>query len=162
MKKFEWFLLTGFGSGLLPKAPGTWGSLVGLIIGGVIIYTFPTPNLTLALLALLFTIVGVKLTDKFEKEGGLHDDSRIVIDEIAGLLLGLALFQWGDRWDWLKMVLIFAGFRLMDIWKPSIIGKIDQKLKGGWGVMADDLLAGIFGTLLAGIFYRLLQMGGII
>jgi phosphatidylglycerophosphatase A len=122
-------------------------------IGAVVIYTFPTPNLTLGLLALLTGIVGVELVNRYEKGGGVHDDKRIVIDEIAGILVGLALFRWGEPLDWLKMLFIFIGFRVMDIWKPSIIGKVDREAPGGWGVVGDDLLAGIFGGLVGGILY---------
>ncbi|MEO1941598.1 MAG: phosphatidylglycerophosphatase A [Campylobacterales bacterium] len=150
----EWFLLTGFGTGLIKKAPGTWGSLVGLGIGALVIYTFPTPNLTLGLLAVLTGVVGVELVNRYEKKGGIHDDKRIVIDEIAGILVGLTLFRWGEPLDWLKMLLIFIGFRIMDIWKPSIIGKVDREAPGGWGVVGDDLLAGIFGGLVGGVLFE--------
>ena len=60
MKKFNWFLLTGFYSGLLPKAPGTWGSVVGAIIAYLVIKFFPTPNQTILMLALLFFVMGYK------------------------------------------------------------------------------------------------------
>jgi len=155
MKKWEWWLLTGFGAGNFPKAPGTAGSVVGILIGSGVIFLFPSPNWTLILLTLLFGIVGIKLTDKYEEEGGIHDDKRIVIDEIAGVLLATALFKWNGSWieEIGKLILIFLTFRLFDIWKPSLIGKVDQKLPGGLGVVGDDLLAGIFGAILAGLIW---------
>lgn len=151
--KFDWFILTGFFSGLLPKAPGTWGSIVGCIIAYVIIKFFPTPITTLWLLIVLFTIVGIKLINKYEQNGGEHDDKRIVIDEIVGVLITISLFNNLKEDTLIKIFLAFISFRFFDIYKPSIIGKIDKKLKGGIGVIADDILAGIFGGILAGIMY---------
>ncbi|MEO1923731.1 MAG: phosphatidylglycerophosphatase A [Nautiliaceae bacterium] len=153
MNKVKWFILTGFYSGLLPKAPGTWGSIVGAIIAYLVIKFFPTPNQTLLMLAMLFFVIGVKFTDEYEKNGGIHDDKRIVIDEIAGILIAIGLLGDLKNDTLIKIFFAFVAFRIFDIWKPSIIGRIDKKLKGGLGVMADDALAGIFGAILAGIFY---------
>ena len=155
MNKFKWFILTGFFSGLLPKAPGTWGSIVGVIIAYLIILFFPTPNLTIMLLAMLFTILGYKLVNEYEKEGGIHDDKRIVIDEIAGVLIAIGLLGNLKEDTLIKLFFAFISFRLLDIWKPSIIGRIDKNAKGGLGVMGDDVLAGIFGGILAGILYMI-------
>jgi len=151
--KFKWFLLTGFFSGLLPKAPGTWGSVVGIIIAYLVILFFPTPNFTIMLLAVLFLAVGIKLVNEYEKNGGIHDDKRIVIDEIAGVLIAVGIFGNLKNYTLIKLFLAFISFRIFDIWKPSIIGKIDKKAKGGLGVMGDDILAGIFGGIFAGILY---------
>ncbi|WP_456471114.1 phosphatidylglycerophosphatase A family protein [Caminibacter sp.] len=153
MKKINWFFLTGFYSGLLPKAPGTWGSAVGVIIAYIIIKFFPNPNQTILMLAALFFVMGYKMVEEYEKNGGIHDDKRIVIDEIAGVLITVGLFGDLKQDTEIKLLFAFLAFRLFDIWKPSIIGKIDQKAKGGLGVMGDDALAGIFGGILAGIFY---------
>ncbi len=153
MKKINWFFLTGFYSGLLPKAPGTWGSAVGVILAYIIIKFFPNPNQTILMLAALFFVMGYKMVEEYEKNGGIHDDKRIVIDEIAGVLITVGLFGDLKQDTEIKLLFAFLAFRLFDIWKPSIIGKIDQKAKGGLGVMGDDALAGIFGGILAGIFY---------
>ena len=155
MNKFKWFLLTGFYSGLLPKAPGTWGSIVGIVIAYFVILFFPNPNLTIMLLAILFSIIGYKLVNEYEQNGGIHDDKRIVIDEIAGVLITVGVL--GNLKDdtLIKLFLAFVSFRLFDIWKPSIIGRIDKKAKGGLGVMGDDILAGIFGGIFAGILYMI-------
>jgi phosphatidylglycerophosphatase A len=150
--KFNWFILTGFFSGLLPKAPGTWGSLVATIMAYLIIVFLPNPHTTIWLLVVLFSIVGYKLTNDYESKGGIHDDKRIVIDEFAGVLISIALFASLKDDTLIKLFLAFASFRLFDIWKPSIIKKADN-LPGGLGVMADDILAGIFGGILAGIIY---------
>ena len=158
--RWEWAILTGLGAGLIPKAPGTAGSLVGLIVGGAIIQLFPNPNSTLLLLGILVTLLGVKLIDRYEAAGGVHDDKRIVIDEIAGVLVGLALFNWERGvWNWVQLLLFFFSFRLFDIWKPSIIGRVDRQVKGGWGVMGDDLLAGVFGAILTGLVVMGIEKG---
>jgi len=150
---FKWFLLTGFFSGLLPKAPGTWGSVVGVIIAYLVIVFMPNPNMTILLLAVLFTIIGYKLTNEYEATVTIHDDKRIVIDEIAGVLISIGVLGDLKHDTFLKLILAFIAFRLFDIWKPSIIGKIDEKAPGGLGVMGDDVVAGAFGGILAGILY---------
>ncbi len=155
MNKFKWFILTGFFSGLLPKAPGTWGSLVGVIIAYFIIKYFPNPNLTIMLLAFLFTIIGYKYINEYEQSSGIHDDKRIVIDEIVGVLISIGLLGDLKHDTLIKLFFAFISFRLLDIWKPSIIGKIDKNAKGALGVMGDDILAGIFGGILAGIMYMI-------
>ncbi len=161
--KIKWFLLTGFYSGLLPKAPGTFGSIVGVIIAFFIIKYFPNPNLTIMLLAIFFSILGIRLVNEYEKNGGIHDDKRIVIDEIAGVLITIGLLGHLKENTLIKLFLAFISFRLFDIWKPSVIGKIDKNAKGGLGVMGDDILAGIFGGIFAGILYigylKLKQLG---
>jgi phosphatidylglycerophosphatase A len=151
--KFKWFIITGFFSGLIPKAPGTFGSLVGILIAYLIILFFPNPNLTIMLLATLFFIIGYKLTDEYEALTKIHDDKRVVIDEIAGVLVTIGLLGNLKEDTLIKLLFAFIAFRVMDIWKPSIIGRIDEKVKGGLGVMLDDILAGIFGAILAGLFY---------
>ncbi len=156
MKKFnsfKWFILTGFFSGLLPKAPGTWGSAVGVAIAYLIIIFLPNPNLTIFLLAVLFTIIGYKYTNDYEAVSNIHDDKRIVIDEIAGVLLTIAILGNLKEDTLIKLSLAFISFRFFDIYKPSIIGKIDQKAPGGLGVMGDDIIAGIFAAIFSGILY---------
>ena len=137
------FFLYGLNSGLLPKAPGTWGSLVGAIIGYIILMFLPQS--TLFLLAILVTIIAVKEINIYEKETGIHDDKRIVIDEIAGIWIAMSLAGGSI----IATIFSFIYFRFLDIKKPSIIGKIDEKVSGGWGVMGDDLVAGIFAGIMS-------------
>ena len=151
--KFNWFLLTGFFSGLLPKAPGTWGSLTASLMAYAIIVYFPNPAVTIWLLAIFFSVVGIKLVNDYEAKGGIHDDKRIVIDEFAGVLISIGLFGDLKHDTFIKIILTFLAFRFFDITKPSIIGKIDKKAPGGLGVMGDDILAGIFGGILAALMY---------
>ncbi len=148
--------LTLFYSGLSPKAPGTVGSFLALILGlGLIPFVHPS---TLFLLALLITVVAVKQIDIYEKEVGVHDGKEIVIDELAGMWIALSICGINNDNMIIMGALAFIYFRLFDIWKPSLIGKIDEKVKGGWGVMGDDLLAGVAGGIAAAGTYQLLVM----
>jgi phosphatidylglycerophosphatase A len=141
------FFLYGLNSGLLPKAPGTWGSVVGGIFGYIILMFLPQS--TLFLLSIFITIIAVKQIDIYEKETGIHDDKRIVIDEIAGMWIAMSLAGGSV----VATILSFIYFRIFDIKKPSIIGRIDEKVDGGWGVMGDDLVAGVVaGILSAGTY----------
>lgn len=145
--------LTVFYSGLSPKAPGTAGSLLSLILGMLLLNILTVSNLFL--LTVLITVVAVKQINLYEKEVGEHDSKEIVIDELAGMWLALCVANAaGD--SWLLGLIAFAYFRLFDIWKPSIIGKIDQKVQGGWGVMGDDIIAGFFAGLCTSLTYFLL------
>ena len=149
----KFFLTVGF-SGLSPKAPGTVGSFVSLLIGLVLIqYLHPS---TLFLLALLITAIAVKQIDIYEHEVGAHDGKEIVIDELAGMWIALAICGINSENMIIMAILAFAFFRLFDIWKPSIIGKIDRDVKGGWGVMGDDVVAGIAGGIAAAGAYQLI------
>lgn len=149
--------LTVFYSGLSPKAPGTVGTFVSLILAMVLLQFISVT--TLFLLSLLVTVVAVKQIDIYEKEIGEHDSKEIVIDELAGmwLALSMALYNVNATSDnYIIAILAFFYFRLFDIWKPSIIGKIDQKVQGGWGVMGDDIVAGFFAGLCTSMSYFLL------
>lgn len=142
--------LTFFYSGLLKPAPGTWGSIAGAIPGILILYTLGDTTLFLA--SILLFLVSIKIIDNYEKNGGEHDTSSIVIDEVAGVWLAISI----SSNTWLQMILSVIFFRMFDILKPSIIGKIDRDVKGGLGVMGDDMVAGAFGGLLSAIIYYVL------
>ena len=138
LRKF--FLTVGF-SGLSPKAPGTVGSFVSLIIG-VFLLEFLHVS-TLFLLALLITVIAIKQIDIYEKDVGMHDGKEIVIDELAGMWIALSICGINSENTLILAPLAFIFFRLFDIWKPSLIGRIDRNVNGGWGVMGDDILAGV-------------------
>lgn len=148
--------LTLFYSGLSPKAPGTAGSLLALILGLLLLQIIDVS--TLFLLSLLITVFAVKQIDIYEKEVGVHDGKEIVIDELAGMWLALSICGITEDNMIIMGILAFAFFRLFDIWKPSIIGRIDKNVKGGWGVMGDDILAGLAGGVAAAGTYKLLAM----
>ena len=145
--------LTFFGAGLSPKAPGTAGTLASLPVGLFILYYFGME--TLFMLTLAITVIGIFEINKYEKATGIHDHQQIVIDEAVGMWLSLmiamstAITVTYPYAELLAVIFSFAAFRLFDIWKPSTIGWIDRELKGGMGVMLDDVLAGIAGGLLS-------------
>jgi phosphatidylglycerophosphatase A len=133
-------LAFGFGAGLSPKAPGTAGSLVALPL-----YVLLVPlSLTAyaALLAVLF-LAGVWITAQAEAAIATHDHPGIVWDEIVGQLVALTLAPA----SLVSLLLGFALFRLFDIWKPFPIRWLNNHVQGGWGIMLDDLAAGIAAAL---------------
>ncbi|MCP4970088.1 MAG: phosphatidylglycerophosphatase A [Arcobacter sp.] len=150
------FFLTVFYSGLSKKAPGTVGSFVSLLLGLLLLQFLDVS--TLFLLSLLVTVIAVKQIDIYEKEVGEHDSKEIVIDELAGMWLALSICGITNDNMIIMSILAFAFFRLFDIWKPSIIGRIDKNVKGGWGVMGDDILAGLAAGVAAAGAYKLLVM----
>ena len=122
---------------MAPKAPGTFGTLVGLplfwLIAGYAL------NVQLIIIAALF-VIGIYCCDKTGKALGVADDSAIVWDEIVAIMLVLAF----TPHTWLGWLVSFLLFRLFDIWKPFPIRQFDATLKNGFGVMFDDLLAAIY------------------
>lgn len=140
-------LALGFGSGLGPKAPGTWGTLAALP------FYYLMMDLSLAtylILTVLITVIGFWLCDKTAKDMAVHDHGAIVWDEIAGMLITMI----AAPVSWPALIVGFALFRLFDILKPWPIKVLDRHVKGGFGIMIDDVLAGIFAALcLQGIHY---------
>lgn len=158
----NWFFITGAYSGLFPKAPGTAGSVVALIIGIFILAFFDAQ--TIFLVAILTTIIAIKEIDKYEESTGIHDDKRVVIDEFAGMWFALSIapaininlseifvLQNGFL---VQSFLSFLLFRYFDITKPSIIGRIDKEAKGGIGVVLDDVIAGVAGGILSALIWQ--------
>ncbi|WQX71684.1 phosphatidylglycerophosphatase A [Helicobacter pylori] len=134
--------LTLFFSGYSKKAPGTIGSLVALLLGlPVLIFSANT----LFLGAIFVGLVAIAQIDKEEEETKRHDSSYIVIDELVGMWLAMAI----SGLSLAGVILSFIFFRIYDITKPSLIGKIDKEVKGGLGVVADDALAGVLAGLSA-------------
>ncbi|WRC67964.1 phosphatidylglycerophosphatase A [Helicobacter pylori] len=132
--------LTLFFSGYSKKAPGTIGSLVALLLG-LPILIFSANTLFLA--AVLIGLIAIAQIDKEEEESKIHDSSYIVIDELVGMWLAMAI----SGLSLAGVILSFIFFRIYDITKPSLIGKIDKEVKGGLGVVADDALAGVLSGL---------------
>ncbi|GAA8817478.1 phosphatidylglycerophosphatase A [Helicobacter pylori] len=141
--------LTLFFSGYSKKAPGTIGSLVALLLGlPVLIFSANT----LFLVAVLIGLIAIAQIDKEEEESKIHDSSYIVIDELVGMWLAMAI----SGLSLAGVVLSFIFFRIYDITKPSLIGKIDKEVKGGLGVVADDALAGVLAGLSALLIINIL------
>ena len=165
-------LLTTFGLGHLRPASGTWGStppvafvlLMVLVLSGDGLSSFDhwSVNISLALIAIVFSIVCVRFGSEGEKVWGKKDPRQIVADETAGQAIALLFLPWrpmidSDGWLWnlALAATAFFAFRILDIIKPPPAYKI-QKLSGGWGVLADDLIAGLYALIVAQIAGRVL------
>jgi phosphatidylglycerophosphatase A len=140
------FLSLGLGSGLAPVAPGTAGTLVALLLY-IPLATLPLwAYLTVLLVG---TLVGIVLCEKTSNKLGGHDHPAIVWDEFLGYWLTMLFAPAG----WIWMVVGFLLFRLFDIWKPWPVNIVDQNIKGGLGIMLDDLVAGIYALALLQLIY---------
>lgn len=131
-----YFIAFGFGSGLMPTAPGTWGTLAAIPVYFLLVNCHWAVYLFVTLLAF---ILGVWVCDKVSKDLGVHDYKGIVWDEVVGYLITMFLAPKGLSW----IICGFILFRIFDIWKPQPIGYVDQKVHGGLGIMLDDVLAAI-------------------
>ena len=134
-------LATWFGSGLLPKAPGTWGSLAALPFAWAIQSNGGQGALLVAAAVIFF--IGWWAADRFARETGIKDPSVVVIDEVAGQWLALAFVPM-TAWSYLAG---FALFRAADIFKPWPASLADRRLGGGFGIMLDDIIAGAYAGL---------------
>lgn len=131
------FLSLGFGSGLAPKAPGTFGTLAALVI------YLPMAQLALVpyiVITVGLFLLGIWLCGRTASSLGTHDHGAIVWDEIVGFLITMALVECSLK----SVILGFLLFRLFDILKPRPISWLDKKVHGGLGIMLDDVIAGIF------------------
>ena len=137
------FLALGLGSGLIHPAPGTWGSLVGLIIGVLLLPHIG--NISFAILTALSFVLGCYLCQKTADDMGVHDHGSIVWDEFVGVWICL-LFVPEINWLWCFSV--FVLFRLFDILKPYPIKFFDKKLESGFGIMIDDVFAAIYAVIV--------------
>jgi len=131
------FLALGFGSGLAPKAPGTFGTLAAIplyiVMADLNIWIYLT-------LISIFAIAGIVICQKAADAVGVHDHPAIVWDEIVGYLITMAFVPF----SWLNLAIGFALFRFFDIIKPWPISYFDKHVHGGLGIMVDDILAGVF------------------
>ena len=139
------FLAFGFGSGLAPFAPGTFGSLPGVLLFWL---TLGLGTYVQFFVAAAIAIAGVWICGVSARRIGVHDHGGIVWDEIAGMYLTLLAAPVSVK-GW---VLAFVLFRLMDIVKPWPIRDLDHRLRGGAGIMLDDLAAALYAALLLGIY----------
>lgn len=138
---------TCFGVGLLRPAPGTWGSLLAVVIAWVLVPSIGQVNFAL----LTFGVIGVGLlaSDRLERAGSDKDPSSVVIDEVAGQWLVLLI----TPHSLLGYFLAFGLFRLFDILKPWPISLADKNMSGGLGIMLDDLIAGVMGAAVIILIY---------
>ena len=140
-------LATWFGAGLLPWAPGTWGSLAALPFGWLLFrYTGP---LGLAAATVAVFAVGLWAAHGYERGAAVKDPGAIVIDEVAGQWLTIIAAGLAPNGLTVPgLLLAFLAFRIFDVAKPWPVGWADRHLKGAFGVMADDIIAGIYAAAL--------------
>ena len=136
------FLASGFYAGYSPLVPGTAGSLVGVL---AYLLLQNLSNAAYITIVILIAISGIYISGKAEDIYQVKDSRHIVIDEIAGMLITF-IFLPNKGINFLLAG--FVSFRIFDILKPFPIGLIDRRLEGGWGIMLDDVLAGVYANLL--------------
>jgi len=160
-------LATWFGLGYLPKAPGTWGSIGGMALALLMAWAntrnhsttsavpangnFWTTGLLSssgeAAITLMIAVMGVIVAGRAARYAQIDDPQWVVIDEVSGQLLTYYLFFWLLPLNWKSWLLGFILFRAFDIWKPFPARQLEH-LPGGWGIMADDWMAGIYAALV--------------
>ena len=142
------WLAFGGGTGLSPRAPGTVGTLPGILLGWLLV-TLAAPWGDIATIGLLLaatvalSVVGVYLCGEASRRLGVHDHGGIVFDEIVGVLPVFVVLPEA----WWQLVVIFVWFRVFDVIKPWPINWLDRRVAGGLGIMVDDLLAGGYALL---------------
>ncbi|MGP9802297.1 phosphatidylglycerophosphatase A family protein [Rheinheimera sp. NSM] len=152
LKKWYQFLALGFGSGLAPKAPGTFGTLAAVPLVALLLWL---GNMYLLAFVLAGSVLGVYLCGQTARDVGEHDHGAIVWDEIIGF--GITMLWLPLHWQ--TLLLGFVLFRLFDIVKPWPISWLDKKLHGGLGIMLDDVLAGVAALVLLHLLLPFLPLG---
>lgn len=152
---FSWIVATWFGSGLLPKAPGTWGSLAAIPFAYIISVYTCTYALVFGTVALFF--IGIWASDKIEKSAQTKDPRFIVVDEVVGQWIALLplpfLYSFLDPNSFYLFpapiaAVAFIAFRIFDIWKPWPVNFADKNVSGGYGIMLDDVIAGMYALIV--------------
>jgi phosphatidylglycerophosphatase A len=149
VKQLILFWATGFGVGYSPLAPGTLGTLIAIPVY-YFLTNIPSPIYEITLIGFFF--LSVWISENAEMFFGRRDDPRIVIDEVMGFLITML---------WLPKTLLFiiVGFilfRFFDILKPFPIRRVDKRLKGGFGVVLDDVIAGVYSNIILHFFYTII------
>lgn len=139
-------LATGFYSGYSPFAPGTIGALVATLIWliGYFFLDYVCLQIVTSVAILVFTLLSIPSINRLEKIWG-EDPSRVVVDEMVGVWISLLAVPVDGHWGYI--VGAFVLFRLFDIVKPLGVRRMEQ-IGGGWGVMLDDILAGVYGAIV--------------
>ncbi|OGS27550.1 MAG: hypothetical protein A2297_03335 [Elusimicrobia bacterium RIFOXYB2_FULL_48_7] len=149
-KKIVLLLSSGLGAGYIPLAPGTFGTLLASI---VYLWVMPVNPIAYLIVLSALALVSVFISAAADKIYGTEDSRRIVIDEVIGFLITMAFLP-----KTFTIVFIgFALFRFFDVVKPLFIKRI-QKLSGGWGIVADDVLAGIYSNIILQVLIRTVKI----
>ncbi len=143
-------IATWFGCGYAPKAPGTAGSLAGLVIAIALNYAGYGRG-TLLLLTAILLAPGIWSASVVARETNITDPQIVVVDEVIGQWITLA---GAATFNWKTYLAAFVLFRLLDIWKPAPARQLES-LPGGWGIVADDVMAGLYGALAIFVLDRL-------
>ncbi|MCO8068286.1 phosphatidylglycerophosphatase A [Acinetobacter schindleri] len=144
------FCGVGFGSGLAPKAPGTFGSAFALLFVPIWL-AIGFSNTILAII--IMSLVGIWICGRTADLMGVHDDGRIVWDEFAGQSITFLPLLYLNEMSWTWALVGFALFRLFDVWKPWPIRVIDRQIDGGFGIMLDDIIAGLWAALCILLYF---------
>jgi phosphatidylglycerophosphatase A len=140
------FLATAGLSRRVPKGPGTYGTLVAVPLAFLLLKAGPVPYMVAVF---LFMVLAIFIAQAYENHHGVHDAKEIVIDEVAGFMIAMT---WLPS-TWQAFLAAFVVFRTLDISKPFPIGKIDRQVKGGLGVVADDVAAGLITNFFLQVVY---------
>lgn len=150
---WAWSVATFFGAGYGKPGPGTWGSVAAVLLWAAVAWgAHPVPSALLAVLlaGIAWTlVVGIPAATITEREAGRQDPGFVVVDEVAGQWIALI----GSRADWREGLLALVLFRLFDITKPFPVRRFEQ-LPGGWGIVLDDVAAGLYALGVATLLHR--------
>ena len=146
MNKALLLIATYFNIGRISKAPGTVATVATIPIWWILTQMHPFVYMSVTLLLIP---LGIAAAQAYENQSDVHDSKEIVIDEVVGFLITMIWLPV----TWQSLVLGFIIFRFLDIVKPPPIGLLDKRVKGGLGVMIDDIAAGIIGSLVLQIIY---------
>ena len=161
MNRIRKFLTTGLALGYAPVAPGTFGSAGAVAVYALAVLALPTPSCVfgvMALVAIFFSVVCVRLGAFTEKAFGKKDPSQCTADEWAGQAVTMFALPIAAGGLWITCLVGFGAFRLFDIVKPPPVRQL-EKLPQGWGVLADDLAAGVYANITAQLILRLWLVG---
>jgi phosphatidylglycerophosphatase A len=151
-KWLAWAVATFFGAGLGKPGPGTWGSVGALLVWAVFAWGIhPAPHTLLVALLIgiaLTLLLGIPASTIVARESGRHDPQFVVIDEVAGQWIALI----GSRADWRHALIALVLFRLFDMTKPLGIRQL-EKLPAGWGIVLDDVGAGLYALGVASLLH---------
>lgn len=137
------------GVGYLPLIPGTFGSLLG--VGISLLLSQTAAGLLVSILAITFA--GIWAASRTEELAGRKDPGKVVVDEVAGQMIATLPLAFFAQWSMLTVMVSFILFRFFDIVKPYPANRF-ERLKGGFGIMCDDLVAGVYAAVLVSIFIR--------